>query len=377
VNLTLVDVSNQGHHLIYMKNIFNIVFEKEPNANINIILPALNMQIHKEFNGNPKLTLYNLNFPIKRTYRSKIRYHLRKLVWLSKVLKLIKVQKPDIIHFLTLDAIYQQLAIIKPLWKIANCANCKIISTLHHIPNDPLKLKVLRQSSKLFKTVIVHSEYLEKKLKNTGIMNTYLIDYPSFHEIVASTKEKARSLLRVPQNDFLFLIIGETRYEKGLDILLEATKYIKKKSSFVIAGKELHFNKEYILEQTSGSIHSFFVNLRFLTDFEFSLYLDAADCVIVPYRTTFNGASGPMIEAIKRRVPVIGPGTGNLGYLIKKYKLGITFEPENPVDLAKAVEQVLNGSWKWKSVAEDYRKRIDVQLFRIRYYNLYKNIDRL
>jgi glycosyltransferase involved in cell wall biosynthesis len=202
-----------------------------------------------------------------------------------------------------------------------------------------------------------------------------VIDYPVSHPIKLDRKKSKRKLgLNVEEK--ILLAIGGTRFSKGLDVLLQASKIVKKKYCLVITGKEEYFKEEYIRAQAKALRHTVVIRLGELTDEEFGWYLDAADCIVLPYRKSFDGASGPMTEAVWRRKPVIAPSHGSLGDLVKKCNLGYSFESENVKDLAQKIENFLNDSaaFQWTPEAENFREKISPQTFTARYSELYESI---
>jgi N12 class adenine-specific DNA methylase len=63
-----------------------------------------------------------------------------------------------------------------------------------------------------------------------------------------------------------------------------------------------------------------------------------------------------------------------LGYLIKKNKLGITFETENVNDLTRAISDALNAKFRWNEDAEKYRLSLTPERFLKDYQMLYDKV---
>ena len=106
------------------------------------------------------------------------------------------------------------------------------------------------------------------------------------------------------------------------------------------------------------------LNLNYLSEEEFSTYMDASDIVVLPY-TRAIGASGPMHHALSRGLHVIASGVDqNLGMkgIVNLYK------NMNSNDLARAIIETVRNEQSsvniqsfidkhnWESLAEYYLK---------------------
>lgn len=71
------------------------------------------------------------------------------------------------------------------------------------------------------------------------------------------------------------------------------------------------------------------------------------------------------------RKPIIGPKHGSLGQIIERYELGLTFETENVEDLSNKISIMIDNGHKWYENSEKYRSKLDVEHFKMKYYELY------
>ena len=110
-----------------------------------------------------------------------------------------------------------------------------------------------------------------------------------------------------------------------------------------------------------------------LSNEEFGWYIDASDCVILPYRKKFQVASGPMTEAIWRRKPIIGPSHSRIGYIIKNYNLGYRFKSENHKYLARVINGYLSLSYTLEKTEKfkHYKDRLNPGVFDKKYIKFY------
>lgn len=278
-------------------------------------------------------------------------------------------QNEDILHLLDIDRIYKN-----PFFMKKN----KIIGTLHFFPHNKIFKILLKHFSKKLEKIIVHSEFIVKKLNEIGITNVELINYPSFYNY---TQLESKEILKRKfnfENKIILTALGGTRSNKGLDILLEAFKFLEKgiKDRVIlnIAGKEENFKKEYIQSKAKEYSIQLRENYGFITDEEFTENVILTDIMIMPYKKTFGGSSGPMTEAIVNKIPCITPKSLNIGDLTEKYNLGLTFECENPKDLARIIEEMIYT--KKEYFTTDYHKKLTVENFLARHREIYENLEK-
>ena len=69
--------------------------------------------------------------------------------------------------------------------------------------------------------------------------------------------------------------------------------------------------------------------------------MSCVDIFVLPYRKEFDGASGPLTEAVVREKMIVSSDHGSLGKIVNSNHLGITFESENSKELEKALSRAL------------------------------------
>lgn len=97
---------------------------------------------------------------------------------------------------------------------------------------------------------------------------------------------------------------------------------------------------------------SVIIENKFVSDEERDIAYQSATAVSLVYRH-FYGSSGVLGHAARHLKPVIGPNRGLMAYLISKYSLGVTTEPQVS-SMAEKYEAVLN-SPETKSTAQGAR----------------------
>ena len=340
MKIMYVDHSIEGHHLEYLKYLsenneyesFAILPKKVDNLKIRqIVYPHLNLK-------EKKLGAY-------------LKY--------MKVIKRIAVQeKVDVIHFLDGDSTMRYFdAGYRYLKKFHT------VVTFHHL--FPGKLRELSLKSILHQVsmAVVHTDEIEEKIKGYGCKNVRTIHYPCFLSVEPVEKEES------PVKTLLSL--GGTRYDKGLDILLDALKNVQENFHLIVAGKEEFFTKAYIEEVTKNYRDKVELRLKFLSNEEMIDCLQMSDIVVLPYRKEFDGASGPLCEGAYLGKMIIGPNHGGLGVIIEKNHLGCCFESENIESLAECISRALKTDFVYDQCAKDYQKSLNPQAFLQKYSALY------
>lgn len=222
----------------------------------------------------------------------------------------------------------------------------KILVTMHTFPNGKLKHFLLKNFCKRVERVIVHSEHIKRGMNAIGIKNVTHIDYPSFYNYAElPSKNELRFQLNIPQDKIIFSALGGIRNDKGLDILLEAFRYmsqeIKARIILNVAGKPGFLGLHDIEALCNRyNIHSR-LDIRPLTEKEFMENVIISDYMVMPYRKNMTGNSGPMTEAIVNKIPCIVPMSSNLGAIARQHNIGVCFKQEDPKDLAATIEKVL------------------------------------
>lgn len=354
MKILIIDTSLEGHHLSYLE-----ALTKKLDANVIYILPRKTNRL----NGKVYTHSYDgtgLNI-------------LKYLMWIMFIKKIVSEESIDIIHFAYSDSIYRFCGIgLKPLYKNVE----GIIATQHQLRESFIRWICLKQFIKKTNRVVVHTDTIMKRMQDMKIENVNKIDYTasSFDEVV--NKKEARKYWNIPNNDVPVLgALGGTRFDKGLDILLDAMSGINKPFYLLIAGKEQDFNKEYVFKIIENYNQKVFVHLRYLTEAEFNIAINSCDCIVLPYRKKFNGASGPLAEGVWNRKFIIGPEHGSLGETIKVNGLGLVFETESSLSLKNKIEDYLSNSTnEINKKYLDYRNTLNPNTFKSEYQKVYNNV---
>lgn len=238
------------------------------------------------------------------------------------------------------------------------------------------KLSYQRIFAKI-KTGVIHTESLKRYLCSHRIRNVKHIEYPKFEteDSKRINTEEAKKQLDLDTDRKVLLVLGGIRWDKGLDILLDALSGVRQDFFLYIAGMPEDFDESFIKNKSAAYADRVRMQLCRLTDEEMNLAAAASDIVVLPYRRIFEGASGPLAEGVWQSKMIVGPGHGSLGKLIRQNELGYTFETEDREDLGRVIKKAITVNWIPGSQYKKYQREICEQSFRERYKRLYESFD--
>lgn len=352
MKIVYVDTDISGHHISYISALVNGL-----DNDVVAILP-------EEVNDLSCKQYTYTTSDWKNGKRSFSQY--RK--WLDEIYSIIEIEKPDIVHFLYGDFFYRFFGLGLKKFK-----KYKTVVIIHGLRYGFLNVTSAKMISSFVDKVVVHSEYLKNRFINYGRKNGVHIEYPNFNEKECKPDE-ARECYNLKPGIPVLGCIGETRTEKGLDILLEALKAVKKPFQLLVAGKPIDYDEEFIKEATKSYKENVHIKLCFLSDDELNKALHSSDIIVLPYRKSFNAASGPLIEGVSINKCIVAPSHGNLYDVVTKNHLGYTFESENVSSLTEVIERVLDNDFIPDENYKKHQEKLKVSYFLKSYDELYKNL---
>jgi beta-1,4-mannosyltransferase len=223
---------------------------------------------------------------------------------------------------------------------IAHCPSTK---------DDMLKALSLDSTEKIF--VIPHGNYIK----------VYKDEISQF---------EARETLAINHSDIVFLLFGNIYRAKGFLEAIDAFKHLdQEKVHLVITGFPGEDDIESIIHQKiEGHQNIKFFPKKVLDD-EIQLYINACDCVVVPYKTFTT--SGVTLLAMSFGKACIAPRLGYFNDVLDE-KGSFLYDPENYDGLACSMQMALDkGSclermgqhnlskvmkWDWNYVADETLK---------------------
>ncbi len=350
MKIAYVEMGSRGHNLVYLTN---LIKGREKDA--ILIVPE-------------EIKSIDCRQRVLKNVEGKKRSFSKYLKWLNEMAALAHEENADIVHFLEGDLFYRFFGIGLNKFK-----SFKTVITLHWIRQGFIEKCSIRTIARKVSIVVVHSAFLKHQVKEFGILNVKHIEYPQFNQIEIN-ENSAKEFWGLNPHIKTLACIGSTRYDKGLDVLIEALKKVNHPFQLLVAGQVNKFTEEDILDMGSTIKDKMYLNIHYLSDEELAYAFAASDIIVLPYRKSFNGASGPLGEGVSYNKCILGAGHGNLGYTIKQHHLGYTFESENIDDLARTVDMALTEHFKLDDSYVAYKESLSPDLFRASYAALYKSL---
>jgi glycosyltransferase involved in cell wall biosynthesis len=151
---------------------------------------------------------------------------------------------------------------------------------------------------------------------------------------------EARRHLSLPQDKCVLLFFGRLRWDKGIDILIEALQSLEEDFALVVAGQEGHMTLQQLEEARMRlpGTWELIAHIRHIDSEDVKYYFIAADAVLLPYRRAFRGTSGVLRNAAAAGKPVIASDVGEMGDIVRQYSLGLVVEPESQEALRDAIK---------------------------------------
>lgn len=345
-----VDFNTTGHHGVYFRELLKL-----NGIDPVLVLPA------------PKDEIKIRQLAIPELYRNMALSQYR--AFINKLRQMIREEKPDCVHILSGDFLYRHFGFGLAAIEVP------LLVTFHHLEfSKSREMSYKRIFSNITKG-IVHTEYIYNRLFNLGIRNAEHIEYPYLEEVKEHDQMKLKEKYHISAETKVLLAFGETRYDKGLDLLLEALEDVREDFHLVIAGKASEISEEEINDLTKGYSDRTSKIFGYIEDETMNELFAMCDIVVLPYRRKFAGASGPLTTAVAYGKNVIGPDCNSLGNIIETNHLGYLFECENVESLRTAVEKALLENHTFDHTVAEYQKRISKENFLEEYQQVYKSIE--
>jgi glycosyltransferase involved in cell wall biosynthesis len=352
MKIVYIDTNTLGHHLFYIGALSQI----EGNE-VVAVLP--------EKTDDLKCKQYKYETEDRKNGKRSFSQYRK---WTKEIYGFVKAENPDVVHILNGDFFYRYFG-----FGLGKFKKYKTVITFHCLRDGILNKLSIKAIASQVNAVVLHSEYLKNKLLSYGRTNGVHIEYPNLTTKACDSKQ-AREYFNLKEDIPVLACVGETRFDKGSDILLEALNNVTEPFQLLIAGRPVYFDEKYIFEKSQKYSENVHTALKFLSDDELMYAMNAADIIVLPYRRVFDAASGPLGEGVVLEKCILGPDHGNLNDTITKNHLGFTFESENPGSLSKVINKILKTDFVIDDNYKSYKASLKVEAFLSSYKNLYFNL---
>lgn len=266
---------------------------------------------------------------------------------LPKAVKKINEINPDIVHLH-----------IKYFWKMnyalaSKIAGKKVVVTLHYLPHTIGKFKTpflkifeLITNSLTDKFVAISTEV---KIKRKRLFRTpdkkikIIFNGVDFSKLkVTREKDEILNEINVSKTDFLIGTVGNVRWEKGTDFLVEATNLLSKEIvnfKIIIVGS---FGRNTYSNQISEKIQKYNLGDKFIflgKKLDVANYINCFDAFVLPSKSEGFGLS--LVEAMFLAKPSVAFKIGGIRDIILSEKFGLLAEPENFAELAEQLKKLI------------------------------------
>lgn len=317
-------------------------------------------QLEKEsFEINPTHNVYKIYInapqgkPIKRI--------IPLIKYFFKAIKLLRCEKPDVIHAGNLDMLF--IAVVYK--KIFN----KCVRIVYEVADLPKYTFVSKISS--FKSIIAKLiQYIEKKL--TSKISILILTSPYFWDKYFSkfideakymfipntpSKELFGKYKKKYHDNFTIGFIGLVRYVEQLKMLIDAVDELDENIKIFIAGSGSGYKDilDYSRNKDSVEIYGPYNYEKDIV----SLY-ERIDCVYSVYDTKLDNVKialpNKLYEAIVCEIPIIGAKGTVLGEFIEKKQIGLTVDDNNKEELKEVLLKLSNSQKLINFYQENCRK---------------------
>jgi len=269
------------------------------------------------------------------------------LNWL-RIFRIIKKEKPDLVicqwwAIFLAPCSYSILALLKMFTRTKVCILCQNVLQHEERFFDRFLTKAVFRKVDYF--VVLSTGDLRDLKKLVPKAKAKILVEPTYDQFFGSqliTKEKARKKLGLKGNVALFF--GFVRPYKGLKYLLDAMPIVLKKVdvTLLVVGEFWKGKSEYLKQIRRNNISkNVRVVDRYIPDEDVSLYMVAADVVVLPYTSATQSAI--LQTAFGFNKPVITTDVGSLSDLVKDNKTGFLVPPKDTRKLAQAIINFYKG----------------------------------
>lgn len=244
----------------------------------------------------------------------------------------------------------------------------KTVGLLHNVISHekmPFQQKLARYFLSKCSSLIVLNKKAAGELEQILPEVRYEVLFHPFYDHYGNriSRNEALRSLNLIEDKKVILFFGFIRDYKGLDILIEAMKFLDESYTLIIAGEVYgNFRKYDELIRKLKISERIVKHLRYIPESEIPIFFSAADVCVLPYRSaTQSGITG---MAYHFDLPVIVTDKGGLGEDVINMKTGIVTEA-NAERISDVIKKYFNENMKSKFITEikDYRMKRSWQSF--------------
>lgn len=210
---------------------------------------------------------------------------------------------------------------------------------------DKILTKIgLKFASKFLALSGIVEKEVQQFTKGKKVYRSELPVYDCYKQSEETDQKKLKRELGFEEDSVVLLFFGYVRKYKGLDILIEAFPNIlaaNPKAKLLIVGEFYDNPSEYfeLIRKLKIEDRVKVIN-QFVANEEVGKYYQAADVVILPYRSATQ--SGILNVAYGFSKPVVVTDVGGLAEFVDEAKTGFVVEPNSPNAIAEGIQRFLS-----------------------------------
>ncbi|MGV8988315.1 MAG: glycosyltransferase family 4 protein [Cypionkella sp.] len=284
---------------------------------------------------------------------------LANLTFLWHLTRLIRQEKPDVVHVLSNTVLWMNLAV--PFWRAR-----PLVTTVHDVrlhPGDSDTARLPDWSPRLMARqspdVVVHG----KALRGAAIAHfgkpqdhVHILPHPAIRRYADLARAEGLRPVKT-EGTFTILMFGRIFAYKGLDQLIHAEKLLGQRIPglrIVVAGRG---DDPWSLSASMGDPERYDIRRGFIEDREVAqLFLDA-DLVVLPYREASQSGVIPVAATFGK--PVVVTDVGELRATVAPNGLGLVVPPGDPQHLADAIAKIAADTDQRRQYGENARAWAD------------------
>jgi D-inositol-3-phosphate glycosyltransferase len=306
-----------------------------------------------QFHNKPNLRFLNLRGS-QRADASLVRKVFRVSMYYARLILYVSTARPRIFHILWNNKF--ELFDRTLLMLFYRLLRKRVVLTVHNVNAGRRDFRDTRTNRltlgiqyRLTHHILVHTEKMKTELiEEFGVRGEKVTVIPfGINNAVPNTSltpSAAKQQLGIRDDQKTILFFGNITPYKGLEYLVAAFRQLQAGGGdyrLIIAGKPDNCEKYWkaIQEDIQENVQTGQVVLKaeFIADSQTELYFKAADVLVLPYRHIYQ--SGVLFLGYSFGLPVLAADVGSLKDEIVEGKTGFVFRPDDPMDLAKAIEQ--------------------------------------
>ncbi len=342
MNIIIYNINSFGGNYEYAKYLFE-AYQNNPEVKSATLLMPENAVYNKP--GVLRTLCTDLPATQNKLFK-KIHYLYRSLINPFRLLSFLKKQPSSIVIFNDFDqrTAWFWAPFFKPLKK-----KHKFAVILHDPDRDKFfSIKSLSETSMssimafmdvaFFHGFLPDKPYYNYPFKRVDIPHGIYDDTEIDNVIYQQVKQEA-------DGDKIIGILGNIRDEKNYNVVIDALAHLSN-IKLLIAGKAAHSGissdiyKQYAAEK--GASHKILWQEGYLSQGAFNACIAACDIVLLYYKPSFTSQSGVLntIAPFKKKL-IISNAESSLKKSVEQYMLGRVLPHDQPILLAKAVEELL------------------------------------